>query len=923
MMSEETWSVCHAIVRHAVATPDRPALTIDGETWSYGELLGAAQALAEKLPPANSGGTPPVTAIIADRHLSSYLGILACLLRGHTYCPINSENPAKRNEELLRRSQAQHIICGATVGQRAEIKALMKTERGKALTLLPCFDRKADFHLTAAANLALPVTEIDAHRLAYILFTSGSTGEPKGVPISHSNLTAYVDAAKDMIGARPDDRFSQTFGLTFDPSVHDIYVCWSTGAHLFVPTQHELARPADFIRDHAITCWFTVPSMGFLIRSQGDLTAGAFPSLRSSLFCGEMLPTALALEWAVAAPNGSVENWYGPTEATIVCARYVLPQGDQSAVTAKPSIPIGTAFPNMSLTVHDEALAEVPDGEPGELLLCGPQVASGYLNDPGRSAKSFVSLPDREGLYYRTGDQVVREPNGVIHIIGRMDNQVKIRGYRVELGAIEAVLREAAGNVNAIALAWPPDEPARTSIVAALECNSADTDKIITAVRTELPIYMVPSRVVCIETFPISAAGKIDRKSIAATIKASFASEQSESQNLEPLTQEQERLMSAVLQVSPALSRDRILSAPSLIAAGMDSLSFVSLTAEIERTYAVPLDQDIVVELSQLSFRDMVERLDASSLRHNSESGLLSRLSAALHKGLRAVSGLVKPAKPELGQRRANRALQFIDRFPGYIAAEKKPTIMIIGSSGVYRALAPLEFEQEAQTMGYDVRCLNVGLPAISCAGISDVCAFVRDTCKSVGMRMPIVIYELDPMHISVTPPKGDLNLSRDHFSGRIKPQSTGELDPEFDWDAESGGLWAHNDDSTRRRLRPKWEKDRDYEIARTYLGDVDFKFEELDDWFRGAAALKEVADRVICFIHPADQTMTRALAAEYQGDRFEELLARLRANADIELMPMDGFELGDDDFMNINHVNPWQGMAALSRQMARLVLRV
>ena len=184
---------------------------------------------------------------------------------------------------------------------------------------------------------------------------------------------------------RPEDRFSQTFELTFDLSVHDLFLCWENGATLVVASEKELRMPAAYIQRHEITCWFSVPSLAYQVRLQEDLAPGAFPSLRSSLFCGEALPTVVAREWAAAAPDSIVENWYGPTEATIACSRYIV--GD--AEITEDTVPIGQAFDRMELLVLDEALAPCSVGVSGELFLAGAQVATGYLNDPEKTAASF------------------------------------------------------------------------------------------------------------------------------------------------------------------------------------------------------------------------------------------------------------------------------------------------------------------------------------------------------------------------------------------------------------------------------------------------------------------------------------------------------------------------------------------------------
>ena len=448
---------------------------------------------------------------MAQRHVSSYVAVLACLMRGHAWVPVSVDHPDQRNLAVLRKSRARRIVCGGRA--EAALSAMLDRapDQKAVLDVVRCSDSKAGWPKSfSGAELA---ETVEADRRAYILFTSGSTGEPKGVPISHRALTGYIDAASGLMPTGPGDRFSQTFELTFDLSIHDMMLAWCSGAHLVVPSVADLAKPAEYIRRHEITRWFSVPSLAYQMRLQGDLKPGAFPSLKTSLFCGEALPWGLADEWARAAPNGSVENWYGPTEATIACSLHVMPPpaGDPPHDLA----PIGEAFPGMRLSIHREDLSPAPDGEPGELYLSGRQLSEGYLDDPERNAKTFVKLPGEDVVSYKTGDRVVRDPDGPVRFLGRVDNQVKVRGFRVELGEIEAVLRTAAGGVNAIAMSWPPDEASGRFVVAALETEAADTDVILAAAAKSLPDYMVPAQIVCLPTFPTNASGKADRKAIA------------------------------------------------------------------------------------------------------------------------------------------------------------------------------------------------------------------------------------------------------------------------------------------------------------------------------------------------------------------------------------------------------------------------
>jgi non-ribosomal peptide synthetase component F len=265
------------------------------------ELVAAALGVAGHFSTVFDDEPQPVTAVMAQRHVSSYVGILAARFSGHAYVPLNVNHPCQRNATILKSSGAQRVICGefAAASLRQITSAAGISE--DSLSVIACGEHKADYNVNAGARV--PERRQSLSDLAYILFTSGSTGSPKGVPIQNAQLEAYLKVAGSMVGVRPDDRFSQTFELTFDLSVHDLFLCWENGATLVVASEKELRMPSAYIRDHAITCWFSVPSLAYQVRLQEDLIPGAFPRLRSSLFCGEALPAVLATEWAQAAPK--------------------------------------------------------------------------------------------------------------------------------------------------------------------------------------------------------------------------------------------------------------------------------------------------------------------------------------------------------------------------------------------------------------------------------------------------------------------------------------------------------------------------------------------------------------------------------------------------------------------------------------------
>jgi amino acid adenylation domain-containing protein len=901
-MTMRTWSIAHRIAERAAAQPWRPALTVDGETLTYAELWHLAARLAKQLPTGREGETTS-TAVMAHRRLSSYLGPLACLIGGHAWVPLHVAHPVRRNLAVLRKSRAARIVCGPQAA--ASLQLLRAEDPSLAFDVIDAPDRRPDVPASAVHD-PLPAPLVAASRWAYVLFTSGSTGEPKGVPITHGALTTYLDNAARLVPGSPEDRCSQTFELTFDLSIHDLLTCWTAGSHLVVPTRGELAKPAEYLRRHAITRWFSVPSLAYQMRLQGDLVPGAFPSLRTSLFCGEALPVRLAQEWALAAPNSVVENWYGPTEATIACARYVMPRPSRGEVATQDLAPIGDAFDGMTLSIHAPDLSPVPDGTPGELLLRGAQLSEGYLDEPERNVRTFVRLPDDPGgsVAYRTGDRAVREPGGPVRFLGRLDDQVKVRGFRLELTEIEAVLRTATGGGNAVALSWPPGEPSGRFVVAAVEAATVDEAAIAAAAARSLPDYMVPAKVVALPSFPVNASGKADRHAIADYVAARLRNSTNPA-DLEPLTPAGRRLMRAVLAASPTLPARDALEAETLMAAGMDSLSFIALTADIERLYERALDQDEVVRLSLLSFHDIVAYLE-----HRRTRRAWSRVVERLFR--RGVTG-------DRLDRRTNRALQFVTRFPDVLAGTQgRALVLALGSSGTFRAIEPNAFEAEARRRGFEVRCYNAGLAGVSLAGLARVADWLAQTCRHAGVRPALVLYELDPAQVSVLPGRGDAQLPDAFFSGELKPYPDGHFTPDFEWSAGARGAWVHDLPATKSKRTANWERERDTEVARIYAGDVPFVPGAVDSWLTGLRALQGVAARVAVFVHPVNAVMMQELPARFRGDRFDALLRRLAAMEGVELIAPDGFALEDDDYLDINHVNPGSGRPKLSRQLVQ-----
>jgi amino acid adenylation domain-containing protein len=510
--------------------PDRPALAIQDERLSYRELLNAAASVAATMQRGSAGvrREARLTGVFGHRSFAAFTGVLGALLRGDGYVPLNPIFPAGRNREMALRARLDWIVV-----ERASLDAFAEMLDGLEADLNVVLPDSEDAELLRArfprhkyfcASELLPAAtweegDVDPNGIAYLLFTSGSTGKPKGVMVAHRNVVHFLDVMQQRYALDENDRVSQTFDLTFDLSAFDMFMAWQVGACLCCPTQQEKLLPARYIKSHGITVWFSVPSTAALMNKLRMLKPANFPTIRYSLFCGEGLPLEVAEAFQRAAPQSILENLYGPTELTIACTLYRYDRATIGRDAHLGLIPIGEPYPGMVVLVADESLRPVPPGEPGELLMTGAQLSLGYLDDPVKTAAAFVTPPGRSDVYYRTGDRVRRQPSGPLVYLGRIDNQIKIQGYRVELGEIEAVIREVAATEIAIALGYPLGPSGADGVVGFISKPGADLEAIRDAARARLPAYMQPSSIYSVDEFPLNPNGKVDRKALLETLQ--------------------------------------------------------------------------------------------------------------------------------------------------------------------------------------------------------------------------------------------------------------------------------------------------------------------------------------------------------------------------------------------------------------------
>jgi amino acid adenylation domain-containing protein len=520
--------------------PNRPAVDV-GREITYRELAQRAKRISATIKISGLDDAVPLTAVFAYRSETAYAAILGALLAGHGYVPLNRTFPVDRTRLMLERSICRSMVVDA--GSEPQLEALLAGI--KTPLLLICPDRsdvseltaKFPVHRIAGANDLAGADEwqpmnVAANSIAYLLFTSGSTGQPKGVMVSHANVLHYLDYVTKRYSISSADRMSQTFDLTFDLSAHDMFVAWQNGACVCCPSQKQSIKPGAFITDSRLTVWFSVPSTAVFMRRFGMLKPGMYPGLRLSLFCGEALPVEIARQWALAAPNSVIENIYGPTELTIACTAYRWDDKNPSVEYEQGIVPIGWPFDGMEALIVDDELREVKSGAAGELLMTGPQLSLGYWNDEAKTKRAFVTVPGKAGVhYYRTGDRVRRQAQDKpLLYLGRLDSQVKVLGHRIELGEIEAAVREVSGLDGTVALGWPLTASGADGIEVFIQAENLDTKQLLEKLRTKLPVYMVPRNIRLLRHFPLNTNGKYDRKALQLILENASAPSESRSE---------------------------------------------------------------------------------------------------------------------------------------------------------------------------------------------------------------------------------------------------------------------------------------------------------------------------------------------------------------------------------------------------------
>jgi amino acid adenylation domain-containing protein len=500
----------------ATAHPERIALFLENGEVRYGELLDMAETLRRALPRA------PRIGLLAHRSATAFAGVQAILASGSAYVPLNPSFPAQRNHRIGQLAGLSSLIVGEECAESLSGLLALRETPVEILTwgASEILRRIVEAHPLAvlrevgpdpSRKPAPPEEPVDG--TAYILFTSGSTGDPKGVRVLHRNVDSYLESILAAYPIFPEDRLSQTFDLTFDLSVHDQFVAWTTGASLVVFPDDALLSPLDFAHDRGVTVWFSVPSVPAFLESSRLTKENALPGVRLSLFCGEKFTWNALRVWNRIAPNSRCANIYGPTEATIAISAFDIPPGFPESACHQGGIPIGKPFPGQSAEIRREDGTICAPKEEGMLWLGGDQITPGYL-DPAKTSELFV---ERDGeVWYKSGDTAFADADGILHYVGRSDFQVKIMGYRIELGEIEAALLQASGAAFAVAdVARLRGEVEEIVCVLPTACAPRKR-QLRESLKGRLPSYMMPRVWKFQDDLPRNSNGKIDRSALKA-----------------------------------------------------------------------------------------------------------------------------------------------------------------------------------------------------------------------------------------------------------------------------------------------------------------------------------------------------------------------------------------------------------------------
>lgn len=476
--------------------PSNIALVCDNAFLSYQELENRSNQLAHYLH-QQSITQGSVVGILLERSIDCYIAILAVLKLGAAYVPLEADYPDERINYIF-----SDLAFDAVLTSSYQLK-----QKNLAWPTVFALDEINEaISAQSISRLITTLNDQECDNLCYIIYTSGSTGKPKGVEITHRSICHYVTQASTLYDMTDKDRVYQGFSLAFDASLEELWMAFANGAALVACTAKEVRSGLgliSFLKQYSVSVFSTVPTLLSTLEEQ-------IPDLRLLILGGETCSLNLVKRWS--RPGLRIMNTYGPTEATVIAT--------SSECNSEKEITIGKPLPGYEVFLLDEHLNEVNDGEEGELCIGGSALARGYVNRPENTVDKFILNPkNKNQRLYRTGDLALRDANGDLHFIGRVDDQIKLRGFRIELNEIETVIMGYAGINQAIVSLQTVDQPMLVAYLQLDKNINFDMTVFKSFLRPKLPDYMMPSFIEVLEAFPLLASGKVNRKELPRPTK--------------------------------------------------------------------------------------------------------------------------------------------------------------------------------------------------------------------------------------------------------------------------------------------------------------------------------------------------------------------------------------------------------------------
>lgn len=510
-----TYLIQHRLAEAAAKHPEKIAVSCGDQSLSYAAYEQRTNAIANHLR-AGLVDRQAFVPFFMDKSVDSLVSMLSILKSDAAYVPIDVNSPPERAAAILRACSANLVIVNSDSAERFE-SVVKLLERPPQTFKIDTFEGE-DTSAPRYRNLSIDI--------AYVLFTSGSTGIPKGVMIPHRAIFDYIDWCIDEYQITANDRVANHAPLYFDNSTFDVYTAFFSGAELHLvdsAINAVIVSLIKWIENRKISIFFCVPSVLSMLLKTRRLKPELFENLRHMICAGEVLPPDTLRQWMELYPHIQYTNMYGPTEITVDCTFHVFDSPPSEGTTA---VPIGKARPNMELFVRDESgTLSKASGARGELLVRGTSVAYGYLSDPAKTQAGFIQHPGQSAFHdklYCTGDLVEISKEGDLYFLGRADDQIKYLGHRIELGEIESHLVALECVDEGVIVFNHAAEATEQAIGAMVGVNQPfDPSSLRQLLSERLPGYMVPTLFVEAKSeFPRTPNGKYDRREIAKLVFA-------------------------------------------------------------------------------------------------------------------------------------------------------------------------------------------------------------------------------------------------------------------------------------------------------------------------------------------------------------------------------------------------------------------